>query len=58
VQFTEETTWGMGFDEPGMMGFARCVAEADRVLARLAELGLERGVNGLEIYAMCEIPTT
>src|SRR5208282_6906084 len=28
----------------------------DRVLARMAELGLERGRDGLEVYAMCEIP--
>jgi len=34
----------------------RRVDEADRVLARMAELGLERGKNGLQIYAMCEIP--
>jgi pyruvate,water dikinase len=26
------------------------------VIAQMAELGLPRGENGLEIYAMCEIP--
>jgi len=26
------------------------------VLARMAELGLRRGENGLLVYAMCEIP--
>jgi pyruvate, water dikinase len=39
-----------------MLPFVRRVDEADRVLARMAELGLERGKNGLQIYAMCEIP--
>jgi pyruvate,water dikinase len=39
-----------------MIPFVRRLEEADRVLARMAELGLERGKDGLEIYAMCEIP--
>jgi pyruvate, water dikinase len=39
-----------------MIPFVRRVEEADRVLARMAELGLERGKNGLKVYAMCEIP--
>jgi pyruvate,water dikinase len=39
-----------------MLPFVRRVEEADRVLARMAELGLARGRNGLEVYAMCEIP--
>jgi pyruvate,water dikinase len=39
-----------------MLPFVRRVAEAERVLARMAEHGLRRGENGLEIYAMCEIP--
>ena len=39
-----------------MIPFVRRLEEADRVLARMAELGLERGRNGLEVYAMCEIP--
>ncbi len=39
-----------------MLPFVRRVEEADRVLERMAELGLERGENGLKIYAMCEIP--
>jgi pyruvate,water dikinase len=30
--------------------------EARRVLQRMAELGLRRGEDGLEVYAMCEIP--
>jgi pyruvate,water dikinase len=39
-----------------MLPFVRRVEEADRVLAAMAELGLQRGKDGLEIYAMCEIP--
>ena len=39
-----------------MLPFVRRLDEADRVLARMAELGLERGRDGLEVYAMCEIP--
>ena len=39
-----------------MLPFVRRIGEADRVLERMAELGLERGKDGLEIYAMCEIP--
>jgi pyruvate,water dikinase len=32
------------------------VAEADRVLEKMAEYGLKRGTQGLQVYAMCEIP--
>ncbi len=39
-----------------MLPFVRRVAEAEQVLARMAELGLKRGENDLKIYAMCEIP--
>jgi pyruvate,water dikinase len=39
-----------------MLPFVRRVTEAERVLARMAEHGLRRGDNGLEVYAMCEIP--
>lgn len=39
-----------------MLPFVRRVAEADLVLATMADLGLRRGDNGLKIYAMCEIP--
>ena len=39
-----------------MIPFVRRIAEADAVLQRMAELGLGRGVRGLQIYAMCEIP--
>jgi len=39
-----------------MIPFCRRVEEAKRVVARMHELGLERGKNDLEIYVMCEIP--
>jgi pyruvate, water dikinase len=39
-----------------MIPFCRRVQEAERVLQALAAHGLDRGVNGLEIYVMCEIP--
>jgi pyruvate,water dikinase len=39
-----------------MIPFVRRIEEADRVLQQMAELGLERGKDGLEVYAMCEIP--
>ncbi|HWA14570.1 MAG TPA: phosphoenolpyruvate synthase [Burkholderiales bacterium] len=40
-----------------MVPFVRTVAEAERVVALLKENGLERGVNGLRIIMMCEIPS-
>jgi pyruvate,water dikinase len=39
-----------------MLPFVRRVAEAELVLERMAQHGLRRGENGLEVYAMCEIP--
>ena len=39
-----------------MVPFCRTPAEADRVLAVMAENGLRRGARGLQIYMMCEIP--
>ncbi len=39
-----------------MVPFCRTPAEADRVLAVMAENGLRRGEHGLEVYMMCEIP--
>jgi pyruvate,water dikinase len=39
-----------------MLPFVRRIAEADLVLKTMADLGLQRGDNGLEVYAMCEIP--
>ncbi len=47
----------MGFDNIKLMiPFCRRVAEARRVIELMAENGLKRGDNGLEIYVMCEIP--
>jgi pyruvate,water dikinase len=40
-----------------MIPFCRTGAEAGRVLDTLAENGLVRGVNGLEVYVMCEVPS-
>ena len=40
-----------------MVPFCRTVAEADQVLSTMAEFGLERGVDGLEVYMMCEVPS-
>ncbi|MGN8159386.1 phosphoenolpyruvate synthase [Salinisphaera sp. RV14] len=39
-----------------MIPFVRRIPEADAVLRKMAECGLQSGENGLEIYAMCEIP--
>ncbi|MGN6806678.1 MAG: phosphoenolpyruvate synthase [Trinickia sp.] len=40
-----------------MIPFCRSTREADRVLAVMAENGLERGQAGLQVYVMCEIPS-
>lgn len=40
-----------------MVPFCRTPAEADRVLAVMAEHGLRRGEQGLQVYMMCEIPS-
>ncbi len=40
-----------------MVPFCRTPEEADRVLQLMAEEGLSRGKNGLEIFVMCEIPS-
>jgi pyruvate,water dikinase len=39
-----------------MIPFCRRVAEARAVLEAMAAHGLQRGVDGLEVYVMCEIP--
>jgi pyruvate,water dikinase len=39
-----------------MVPFCRRVAEAEQVIATMAQHGLKRGENNLEIYVMCEIP--
>ena len=40
-----------------MVPFVRTLAEADRVIDLLKQNGLERGVNGLRVIMMCEIPS-
>ena len=39
-----------------MIPFCRRIPEAQAVLETMARHGLQRGVDGLEIYVMCEIP--
>ncbi|HEX3184269.1 MAG TPA: phosphoenolpyruvate synthase [Pyrinomonadaceae bacterium] len=39
-----------------MIPFVRTVAEAKRVIEVMAQHGLKQGDDGLEIYAMCELP--
>lgn len=49
-------------DEMGMINvilmipFCRRVQEGEKVLESMAKNGLKRGVNGLKVYVMCEIP--
>ncbi|MEO0853429.1 MAG: putative PEP-binding protein, partial [Cyanobacteria bacterium J06648_11] len=40
-----------------MIPFCRTPDEGRRVLAEMARNGLERGVDGLEVYVMCEVPS-
>ena len=40
-----------------MIPFCRTVEEGKRVIDLMAEFGLKQGQNGLEIYAMCELPS-
>ncbi len=48
----------LGFDNViVMIPFCRTVKEADKVIEVMAENGLQRGENGLEVYVMCEIPS-
>jgi pyruvate, water dikinase len=48
----------LGFDNVVVMiPFCRTLDEADRVLAVMAEEGLERGKNGLEVHVMAEVPS-
>jgi pyruvate,water dikinase len=39
-----------------MVPFCRTIEEGKKVLAVMADAGLRRGENGLEVYVMCEIP--
>ncbi|WP_036479227.1 phosphoenolpyruvate synthase [Myxosarcina sp. GI1] len=48
----------IGFDNVIIMiPFCRTLEEADKVLEVLAENGLKKGENGLQVYVMCEIPS-
>jgi pyruvate, water dikinase len=40
-----------------MVPFVRTVDEARRVVELLAQLGLQRGANGLKLIMMCELPS-
>jgi pyruvate,water dikinase len=40
-----------------MVPFCRTPEEGERVLEEMARNGLERGVNGLQVYVMCELPS-
>lgn len=40
-----------------MIPFVRSPEEADKVLDTMRSHGLERGVDGLEVYMMCEVPS-
>lgn len=40
-----------------MIPFCRTIEEGKKVLAIMAKHGLKRGVDGLEVYVMCEIPS-
>ncbi len=40
-----------------MVPFVRTVKQAERVTQMLAERGLKRGVNGLKLIMMCEVPS-
>ncbi|BCH32289.1 phosphoenolpyruvate synthase [Mesorhizobium sp. L-8-10] len=48
----------MGFSNVVVMiPFCRSIREADRVLDVMAENGLRRGEDGLQIFVMCEVPS-
>src|SRR5471032_2939058 len=40
-----------------MVPFVRTVRQAERVVTMLAERGLKRGVDGLRVIMMCEVPS-
>lgn len=40
-----------------MVPFCRTPYEMTRVLDTMKEFGLERGINGLKVYLMCEVPS-
>lgn len=48
--------WGLS-NVITMVPFCRTPEEGQRVLDTMAEFGLKKGENGLQIYVMCEIPS-
>ncbi len=40
-----------------MIPFVRTLTEAEGVIDLLARHGLQRGVNGLQVIMMCELPS-
>jgi len=48
----------MGFKNVKLMiPFCRTIEEGEKVLAEMAKNGLKKGVNGLKVYVMIEIPS-
>ena len=48
----------MGLDNVvTMIPFCRTVQECEKVLVTMSEFGLSRGVNGLKVYLMAELPS-
>ena len=48
----------MGLDNVEIMvPFVRTIPQAERVIAMMEKFGLKRGVNGLRLIMMCEIPS-
>ncbi|MBU0596715.1 phosphoenolpyruvate synthase, partial [Patescibacteria group bacterium] len=48
--------WGLN-NVIAMVPFCRTPEEGKKVLETMAEFGLKRGENGLQVYVMCEIPS-
>ena len=58
IELTKKNTEKFGLTNMKIMvPFCRTVEEGKKVLKILADNGLKRGVKGLEIYVMCEIPS-
>ena len=48
----------MGLDNVEIMvPFVRTIKQAERVIDMMEKLGLKRGVNGLRLIMMCEVPS-
>ena len=58
MQGIQSITRKMGLTNAQLMvPFVRTVNEIQEVIELLESYGLKRGVNGLKIYMMCEIPS-